>query len=262
MGKPLFSCIMPTKNRAKIIGSVIESIINQSEQDWELIIVDDHSTDNTWEVVKAFIAVDSRIKYFVLKNGTGPAAARNLAVKKANGEILVICDSDDINLHDRLEITKRAFQDGADIVYGKIVAINIINGKKGSTFLHEYSPELLKKINIIPAPTAAFKKVVFRKVGGYDENLLTSEDYDLWLKFMERGYSFKKVNDYLVIRQTHESNISKVRSFTKRKQDLNYVRRKHKLPTPSLEETLALITNKKNRAPYQNEGPIKFWFTR
>lgn len=101
MENELVSIIMPTYNCAKFIGKTIESVLNQTYSNWELIIVDDCSKDNTEEVVKAFN--DSRIKYNKLENNSGAAIARTKAMKIASGTYMAFLDSDDLWKKDKLE---------------------------------------------------------------------------------------------------------------------------------------------------------------
>lgn len=101
MEDKLVSIIMPTYNCAKFIGKTIESIIAQTYENWELIIVDDCSKDNTEEVVSKY--KDNRIKYHRLENNSGEAVARTEAMKKARGSYMAFLDSDDLWKKDKLE---------------------------------------------------------------------------------------------------------------------------------------------------------------
>ena len=89
------SVIIPTYNRAYLISRAINSVLNQTYQDFEIIIVDDGSTDNTEEVIKEFQEKDERIKYIRHKNNKGEAAARNTGIKAAKNEYISFQDSDD-----------------------------------------------------------------------------------------------------------------------------------------------------------------------
>ena len=99
----LVSVIMPTYNCAKFIGETLDSIIAQTYENWEVIIVDDCSQDNTKEIVEAYIAKDKRIKYYCLKTNSGAAVARTTAMSMADGEYMAFCDSDDLWVCDKLE---------------------------------------------------------------------------------------------------------------------------------------------------------------
>ena len=101
MEDKLVSIIMPTYNCAKFIGKTIESVIAQTYENWELIIVDDCSKDNTEEVVSKY--KDNRIKYHRLENNSGAAVARTEAMKKARGSYMSFLDSDDLWKKDKLE---------------------------------------------------------------------------------------------------------------------------------------------------------------
>lgn len=103
MKKGLISVITPTYNCASFIGETIESVQTQTYQQWEMIIVDDCSTDNTKETVNKYIEEDSRIKYFCLEKNSGAAVARTKAMELANGEYMAFLDSDDIWYKEKLE---------------------------------------------------------------------------------------------------------------------------------------------------------------
>lgn len=97
------SIITPTYNCGKYIGETIESVINQSYKDWEMIIVDDCSKDDTQEIVEKYIEKDNRIKYIKLEQNSGAAIARNKAMELATGKYMAFLDSDDIWISDKLE---------------------------------------------------------------------------------------------------------------------------------------------------------------
>ena len=103
MEKGLVSVITPTYNCARFIEETIESVLAQTYQQWEMIIVDDCSTDNTREVVGEYIKKDNRIKYFCLENNSGAAVARTKAMELANGQYMAFLDSDDIWSADKLK---------------------------------------------------------------------------------------------------------------------------------------------------------------
>ena len=103
MTKGLVSVIMPTYNCGRFIAETLDSIKAQTYTDWEIIIVDDCSTDNTKEVVDKYSAEDGRIKYHCLEVNSGAAVARTEAMKIADGEYMAFCDSDDLWMPDKLE---------------------------------------------------------------------------------------------------------------------------------------------------------------
>ena len=103
MIKGLVSVIMPTYNCAKFIAETLDSIKAQTYENWEVVIVDDCSKDNTKEIVDAYIANDARIKYHCLEVNSGAAVARTTAMAMAEGEYMAFCDSDDLWMPDKLE---------------------------------------------------------------------------------------------------------------------------------------------------------------
>lgn len=99
----LVSIITPTYNCGRFIGETIESVLQQSYKNWEMIIVDDCSSDNTEEIVKNYVDKDKRIKYFKLESNSGAAIARTRAMELANGNYMAFLDSDDLWMKDKLE---------------------------------------------------------------------------------------------------------------------------------------------------------------
>lgn len=99
----MVSIITPCYNSSKYIGEMIESIINQTYTDWELLITDDCSTDDSREIVEGYAKKDSRVKLFQLKANSGAGIARNNSIKEAKGRYIAFCDSDDLWRHDKLE---------------------------------------------------------------------------------------------------------------------------------------------------------------
>ena len=103
MTKGLVSIIMPTYNCASFIGQTIESIKAQTYSCWEIVVVDDCSTDGTKEIMAEYCSSDSRIKYYCLEENSGAAVARTRAMEIAEGEYMAFCDSDDLWLPEKLE---------------------------------------------------------------------------------------------------------------------------------------------------------------
>lgn len=103
MTEKLVSIITPTYNCAKFIARTLDSVIAQTYQNWEMIIVDDRSSDNTREIVEEYMARDSRIKYHLLSENSGAAVARTEAMKMASGSYMAFLDSDDLWMPEKLE---------------------------------------------------------------------------------------------------------------------------------------------------------------
>ena len=253
------SIVMPTKDRAHLISKSIESVLNQTYRDWELIVIDVHSTDNTQEIIENFD--DPRIKYFKLPNGTGPGTARDFGIKKAQNEIIVLADSDDINLPERLQLTAEAFkrEDDIDLIYG--LAQRIEEDKTQTQRpSQEFNKNLFFCYNFISHITVAYKKDVYLSTQGYDPKLRTSEDYDLLLTFAQKNYKFHFIDRTLVLQTIHPGSTLLETELERRKQNLAYVRKKHNLPTPKFKDVIKLVQNKDLRDFITNPKTQKFWF--
>src|SRR3978361_2227094 len=107
MTEPLISVIMPAYNAQKYVAKSIESVLAQTWQNWELIIADDGSTDDTAEVIKQFCISDLRIKYTPLSN-SGPGMAKNAAIAKSQGKYIAFLDSDDLWAKEKLQLSYQA----------------------------------------------------------------------------------------------------------------------------------------------------------
>ncbi|MBN7817517.1 glycosyltransferase family 2 protein [Algoriphagus pacificus] len=167
---PLISVIIPTYNRVQSLSSAIQSVLKQTFEDWELIIVDDGSVDFTAEVVSQYLT-DSRISYFFQEN-SGVSAARNFGVKMAIGEWLIFLDSDDtLTLNSLTAFAEATIHDIHLIVGG----INVISNS-GSM---ERLPGKVKNLAKIPG-AFCLKKTSFNILNGYDEDLSFGENTELF----------------------------------------------------------------------------------
>jgi glycosyltransferase involved in cell wall biosynthesis len=162
------SIIIPTYNRAHFLSYAIQSVINQTYQNWELLIIDDGSTDNTKKVVEEFIKKDSRIKYFYKEHG-GVGSSRNFGIKKASGDFVIFLDSDDMFLPNILEEEVKYTGKYKMIIGGAWIV----------------SLENKRVINYVLGPTdcCLFERSLFEKYGYYDEERNFSEDFGLRIKW-------------------------------------------------------------------------------
>jgi glycosyltransferase involved in cell wall biosynthesis len=205
---PTVSVIIPTYNRAHLIGRAIQSVLNQTYRDFELIIVDDGSTDNTEEVVGSF--KDSRIKYIHHKENKGGTAARNTGINDANGEYIAFLDSDDEWLPEKLEKQINCFAKCSDSV-GAVYCLHYTKDDSLG-YMQQASLSKLKRGNVYnfllngwcPSSTSLFmlSARVFEKSGMFDDNLPSFQDYDLWVR-VARHYEFEFVDEPLVVKHQH-----------------------------------------------------------
>lgn len=182
--KPFFSVIIPTYNRKKFLKKALDSVLEQTFGDYELIIVDDGSTDDTGSLIKSLN--DKRVKY-VWQENKGPSGARNRGIKESVAEWICFLDSDDWWDKRKLEITYDCIKDNPDyrifhteeIWYrgGKLLNQKKVHKKYGGWIFEKCLP--LCRVSV---STACINRSVFEEAGLFDEYLPCCEDYDFWLR--------------------------------------------------------------------------------
>jgi len=198
MNTPFFSVITPTYNRVKFLSKAVQSVLGQSLNDFELIIIDDGSTDRTRSFVESF--ADPRIVYQFQKNH-GVAHARNRGIELAQSEWIAFLDSDDWWLPQKLDRMHVAIQENPDI---KIFHTEekwfrqgqIHNPKKKYQKPTGWAYPSAIKICSMSLSTAVIHQSVFDAVGTFDEELLACEDYDFWLRSTHQ-FEVKLIEEYL-----------------------------------------------------------------
>jgi len=221
----MFSIITPSFNRAHILSRAIESVINQSFQNWELIIVDDGSTDNTKEVVIAFN--DKRIKYLYQSN-RGVCCARNFGASVAIENYITFLDSDDYAEIDWLNnFYQEIIKDDFDFVFCDMIEKNLITNKE--TIVYATDPYKLGVYDLdgmYLAGAFCVKNEYFKSIGGFDENIRYGEFIELRLKSLLK---VKKVTITNKIGFYYEISENGGNSNLKNKVDSNlYVMKKYK----------------------------------
>lgn len=187
MNNDIVSIVVASYNMGDYIGLTIESILKQTYQSFELIIIDDGSTDNTPDQVAQFLH-ESNIKYIKQEN-QGQPKAKNRGIREASGKYIAFCDADDIWTPDKLELQLQCFANNTDIgvVYSEVSYIDgegspITKEKPYERHQGVITEQLILK-NFIPFGTAMVKKECFDTLGLFDENLPMGIDWDLWLRF-------------------------------------------------------------------------------
>jgi peptidoglycan-N-acetylglucosamine deacetylase len=192
--EPFVTVIIPAYNEGKVIGKTISCLLNSSYKNFEVLIVDDGSTDNTVEEVKKLIPEDGRIR-LVLKENGGKSSALNLGFKEASAEFIVTIDADTMVLPDTMANLIAPFADDkVDAVCGNIQVGNnkkILTGFQTVEYIttQNYDRRAFDELNcisVVPGATGAWKKEKVIQVGGYSDHTLT-EDADLTLNMLESG---------------------------------------------------------------------------
>ena len=207
---PEVSVIIPAHNSADYIGEALESVFDQTYTDYEVIVVDDGSTDGTADVVRKF---GDRVVYAYQENG-GAASARNHGIELARGKFVAFLDADDVWLPDKLEKQIRLFENNPDL--GLVFTENYLFDEQGI-----YCDSLDKKFRLmsgdlaqsifmnsgVATPTVMVRREVFKKLGTFDESLTQAEDDNMWIRITSH-YRGMLVDEPLVKIREHQGRIS------------------------------------------------------
>lgn len=230
---PKISVIIPTYNREVLIVRAIRSVLNQTFSDFEIIVVDDGSTDNTKEVVQKIAEVDSRIIYIYEDNFGGPSRPRNLGIKNSRANFLTFLDSDDEMLPNKLEEQIKIFEKTKDINLG-FVGCNAIldNGQNKKILPVGYRGDIFKNLllgNFIHSCSNVLVKKEIIDNGNlfFDEKLSYLADWDMWLQISRAGYSFEYVDKPLFVYYEHSDSMSNLYNLVRKTKEREYVYNKY-----------------------------------
>jgi len=231
----LVSVVIPTYNKAQYLKEAIESVLNQTYKNIEIIVIDDGSTDESREVVNSFTPSILNTKYRILnpiiyfwQENKGAAMARNTGIKKAKGKYIAFLDSDDLWLREKLEKQVSFMEENPETGLlgtgcyeitnkGKIIGQKIfpIKNKDLQKDLIKYNPFIQSSVVV--------KREVFSKVGLYNKGFRESEDYELWLR-IGQNYKIGNLPEPLVRKRYYKKGLSP----TKDKKQLYFVLRAKK----------------------------------
>ena len=222
---PLVSIIIPTYNHAKFIRKALNSVINQTYHNWEAIIIDNNSTDETYKIFDKI--TDSRIRYLKINNNGIIAKSRNVGIKEANGEWIAFLDSDDFWSEEKLEVCIRNINDSIDFIYHDLESLHHIpkiffNSKKfigrqlNKPILNDILISTISKGTAIGQSSVFIRKTILDKIGGISENkkLVASEDYNTWLRIAQVTNNFKYINKRLGYFLIHEGSTQKKKNLS------------------------------------------------
>jgi glycosyltransferase involved in cell wall biosynthesis len=266
---PTVSVIIPTYNRALIIKDAIQSVLNQTFSDYEIIVVDDGSTDNTSNVVNDMRSHSGKVRYIYQEN-KGRSAARNIGIRAARGNYVAFLDSDDMFLPEKLRVQLMTLKNNLDfgMVFSHVLRMdehgNIledINQGKEKLTGWIYPELLFIKKNIITIPSVMVRKRVLNEIGGFDESMHICEDLDLWRR-IAMNHQILQMNEPLAIIRHRMNESLDVLGYLEAR-TLYYD--KAFADDPSLKKTLQkrlfsemyyyygvlATTNKRNRLSYQ-----------
>jgi glycosyltransferase involved in cell wall biosynthesis len=222
---PLVSVIIPSYNYGFVIAETIASLQRQTISDWEAIIVDDGSRDNTEDIVKPLVAQDARVTYIKQVNA-GVSAARNRAMKLAKGKFIQFLDADDLLTPQKLEIHTNYLlaHPAKSIVFSNIrffrhdtpdklqysMGGNEVAELDSVSITASEAVEQMFAHNIVTICAPLFRREVMNKVGLYDELLTSLEDWEYWFRAAIHGYGFSYLDDEraLALIRVHKTSLS------------------------------------------------------
>jgi glycosyltransferase involved in cell wall biosynthesis len=211
---PQVSIIIPTYNRAEDLKRALQSVFDQTFTDWEILIVDNHSIDNTTNLIQSFN--DPRIKLHKIHNEGVVAASRNLGLKHATGEYIAFLDSDDWWLPKKLEESVKYMNRGADVVYHDLYIVTksdqVFNWRRtrGRKLKSPVFYDLIKNGTTLPNSSVVVRKVSLDAINGLseDKDMVGSEDYDAWLRIAQISEKLQRIPQTLGFYWAGGGNIS------------------------------------------------------
>jgi glycosyltransferase involved in cell wall biosynthesis len=205
--RPKVSVVIPAYNSENLIAETIESVLNQTYQNYEIVAVDDGSTDCTLNVLRRYTP---RVKILTKQNG-GPASARNLAIQNSSGEYIAFLDNDDLWVEGKLEEQVAFLDKHSDIglLFSEALMFSQENGKRRILRKIGYTVNptfyLLLFGNFIPSSTAVIRRACVDKVGLLNESLIGTDDYEYWMR-IARTYPMAAIPKPLAYYRIHEGN--------------------------------------------------------
>jgi glycosyltransferase involved in cell wall biosynthesis len=197
--QPRVSVVIPTYNRAADLRRALASVAAQTFADWEAVVVDNHSIDDTAQVVASF--ADPRIRLLMIHNGGIIARSRNLGIKEARGEFIALLDSDDWWQPRKLELSVRALERGADVVYHDLYLVK--SGTRHVPWVRARTralgepafDDLIQGGPALNTSSAVMRREALGRVDGISEDpdLVAWEDYDWWLRLARAGARFERL---------------------------------------------------------------------
>lgn len=209
MYSPQFSVIIPCFNQGHFLKQTIKSLLEQSYWDWEAIIVDDGSTDNSGKLAEGLAGDESRVRVIHQLNG-GLSAARNAGIRHAKGEFLIFLDSDDWLYPEYFKTVDSYLSEDLDILFTGYahwkddLCIHKVSKPKIRLSLEDFVSG-----NYGPIMAFTVRKNIFETIGCFDETLKSGEDWDLWIRAMKAERRAKAISEILTAYRFQEQSMSR-----------------------------------------------------
>jgi len=212
MSEPKVSVIIPAYNCGPLVRQAAESVRRQTYQDFEVIIVDDGSTDDTWRIVEGIAADWPKVRPIRAEH-KGLAAARNRAIAEMAGQWIALLDADDLWLPDKLRRCMDYLADHGDlrIVYSPMETVRMdgrpLEGHSKPCHAGRLTEKLFHSI-FVHDPAAVFHKCVIEACGGFDESLPVCVGHEFWLR-VSRKFEFGLIDEPLAVRRWHDKSLTR-----------------------------------------------------
>jgi glycosyltransferase involved in cell wall biosynthesis len=219
------SIIVPCYNQAQYLDEALQSVLYQTYTNWECIIVNDGSSDNTQEITEKWIAKDCRLRYLFQEN-LGLCSARNLGISYAIGEFVLPLDADDIIAKDYVNLALQSFEKDSSlkVVYCKAEKFG---DESGLWKLPSFSLYNLSRNNLIFC-SAFFRKKDWELVGGFDTNMVYGwEDWEFWIAILKNGGNVKQLNEVGFYYRIKSNSMLRIINQENEKKMLSYLSVKH-----------------------------------
>jgi glycosyltransferase involved in cell wall biosynthesis len=193
MDKPLISFVLPSYNRIAWIGEAVQSCLAQTEKNIEVVIVDDGSTDGTFEMLQEWLGENPKVKLIRNEKNLGAGPSRHKGAEAARGEIILVCDSDDMNVNERAELALKWFKENpeSELVNFPYVSVSYVNEILESFEGEKFNEDEYKKsgyINYYCNPSVAVKKKSYFETKGYEkENDKETDDRQFVRNWVNAG---------------------------------------------------------------------------
>jgi glycosyltransferase involved in cell wall biosynthesis len=216
--------IMPVYNAEKFLSQAIESVLNQTYSNFEFLIFDDGSTDNSPHIISKYASADKRIIAFYEKNNLGYVVHLNNGIQHAKGDYIIRMDSDDVSLPLRFQkqIEFLNAHPKVSVVGSSSLRIDDQDQALGVSDRNTASSDLWWQsffTNPMAHPTVVFRKSIFKQVGLYNPDKIPSEDYDLWVRILRAG-RLSNLHEPLLKYREHSSSVSHQKKAVQRKNSI------------------------------------------
>lgn len=259
---PDVSVVIPVYNRESTIKKALRSVLNQTFEDFEVIVVDDGSIDNTQQVVSSIY--DPRIKYIRNEKNRGAPVARNRGIKYSRGKYVALLDSDDWWLPEKIEKQVKILDNESKktgVVYTDLIYKNEDKSKykilKKGIKKHNIYHELLKRNIVGSCSSVMIRKLCFEDVGYFDINLPSFQDMDMWIR-LAKVYDFYYLDEPLVVICKHKKNrITKSASTRERGIEIFFGKYKEEMGETNYRKQKAFQMSKVGYLYYLNDERLK-----